>query len=387
MREKKTREPSATSIRFKYSLSQFKQFVLAEANVATRPQVMSLMDALPATLSDAISKRCWEIWLGNNHSRPQQEKVSLLDRCAKELWKARTGIGIGETDLETKVRGFCETTVFHGLIGTMLSATGAKNVLGTIVSRSWGYQPLSPMHLHLDAMEAAAWSEDFHVVSWSTIATIAGERILQLLADRWSPRLGSVYSEFRSDFSILWEAANEEARAAIKRSCARVKPDSFESSMEANAYPDWEKVTCEKDISSRHVYKLLFSLAADSTFLVEERLEAWALDLATASLAMRTMAWTNRFETMGGRSISPEGAFWAAFREIFFGPEDREIDWRLVSTAAKLTQAKWSDDSIEVFRKARKIYWARLAHARISPKDLLSVAMTATKQHPLVYIG
>ena len=224
MREKKTKEPSGKSIRFKYSLSQFKQFVLAEENVSMRPQVNSLMDALPATISDEISKRCWEIWLGKNHVEPQREKVLILDRCAEVLWKTRAGNKIGEAAPERTVRGFCETTVFHGLLGTMLAATGVKNVLGTIASRAWSYQSLSAMHLHLDAIDAAAWSDEFHGLRWSTVATIAGNQILQLLLDRWSPHSGSVYAEFRSDFAVRWDSADAEERVAMKKSCSAVKP-------------------------------------------------------------------------------------------------------------------------------------------------------------------
>ncbi len=386
MREKKTKTPSGKSIRFKYSLGVFKGYVLAAENVSTRPQVMSLMDALPATLSDEISKRCWEMWLGNNHTEPQREKVSILDRCMEELLDAR-GLKRGDAAPEKMVRGFFETTVFHGLLETMLVATSAKNVLGAVISRAWSYQPLGAMHLHFDAMETAAWHEDHLGLPWSTIASIGADRIFQLLSDRWSPRSGSVYAEFRSDFAIRWQAADAQERSAIKESCARVKPDAFKSSMKAKACPDWQRVGCEKDISPRHIYKLLFSLAADSTFLVEERLEVWALDMATSALAMHTLAWTDRYNTIGGgRGISTERAFWAAFLEIFFG-QDQEIDRRFISTAANFTQANWSDNSIDVFRKAREIYWAELAAARISPKDVLNVAMTVTKRHPLVYIG
>ena len=91
----------------------------------------------------------------------------------------------------------------------MLEFSESSDPVQLLMRRAQEYQPISPLHLHFDAMDVAGWHQDHGKVSWAAVAAIAADRILQLLGDRWSPRSGVAYSEFRSNLSLKWAAADE----------------------------------------------------------------------------------------------------------------------------------------------------------------------------------
>lgn len=250
--------------------------------------------------------------------------------------------------------------------------------------RAQEYQPASPVHLHFDAMDAAGWHEDCGSVPWSMAAAIAADRILQLLDDRWSPRSGSVYAGFSSDLSLKWAASNEVQRDEIRRSFDRMRPNPFEQRMTCQPSPDWRRLGVSPDIPYEHVYKLLFALAADPSFLVEDRLQAWALDFATSALAMHAMAWRDRYKTMA-LGAPPELQYWAAFHEIFFNPDISEIDYRSIASVMESWPAAWSQGSATVLMNARNAYAALLDDLGLEPRDACAGLLKTRVERPLIF--
>jgi hypothetical protein len=180
------------------------------------------------------------------------------------------------------------------------------------------------------------------------------------------------------------DAANPEERIEIRKFYDRFKNDFFEKSLNARAIPDWNIAGIEADVSPLHIYKVLFSLAADSKFLVADRLAAWSLDLATSALAMHALAWTDRYTTFD-QPISDELIFWCAFDDLFFKQESIDSDNQNFVGAMSRCNAKWGIDSFEVFLRARKTYLNELKDLGISESDVISTAMQATSVHPLIY--
>jgi len=262
--------------------------------------------------------------------------------------------------------------------------TKSKHVLNTLVERANSYEPVSPIHLHLDAIEASAWMNDFNEVPWFRVTSIAAGRIMELLAERWSPRYGKLYHSFSSKLRLQWDAASPEEKENILESCSRWGPDSFDRLMQPGAKPDWQKTGCNPDIAPMHIYKLLFGMAADTNFLVEDRFNAWFLDMGTAALAMHAWAWTDRYCTMGGL-ITDEMLYWGAFDEIFFSEDPLESEGWGIKDAMTYCQADWQEDSFGAFCKAREIYRELVNDGGLSAKEIMSVAMSARRRYPLIY--
>lgn len=261
-------------------------------------------------------------------------------------------------------------------------ASKSKHPLISLRDRAESYKPISALHLHLDAIEVSALAEGYGDIPWETVKQIGAERILNILTDRWSPRHGSIYSELSSELRLKWDAASPEEQSEIRKNIARFRPDRFESIIKARAIPDWNITGIDADISSQHIYKALFSLAADSKFLVADRLEAWSLDLATAALAMHALAWTDRFTTFD-QPISDELLFWCAFDDLMFRNESIDLDNRDFVGAMTKCNSDWSPESFGLFLSARETYHGELKEVGISASEVIDIAMQATQIHKL----
>ncbi len=243
---------------------------------------------------------------------------------------------------------------------------------------------MSPLHLHFDAIDAAGWHQNYGDLPWSVVAAIASDRILQLLGDRWSPRAGEVYAGFCSDFSLKWAKADELKREEMRRSEANMMPNLFEHRMKLGASPDWQLLGASPDIPHEHIYKLLFALAADPDFLVEDRLSAWSLDLATSALAMHALAWTDRYKTMA-LGMPPELQYWVAFHEIFFNPDISEIDHRSIASVMESWPAAWSQGSATVLVNARNAYANLLGDLGLELGHACAGLLKTRMKRPLIF--
>ena len=266
----------------------------------------------------------------------------------------------------------------------MLATTEASNPVHMLMRRAQEYQPVSPLHLHFDAMDAAGWHQDYGDVPWSVVVAIAADRVLQLLDDRWSPRSGSVYSVFCSDLTLKWSEADEQQRGEIRRTLAKMRPDPFERLMACGASPDWRRLGVRPDIPHEHVYKLLFALAADSGFLVEDRLSAWSLDLATSALAMHALAWTDRYNTMA-LGIPPELQYWVAFHDVLFSSDPPEIDHWAIASIMEDWPGDWSGGSTAVLVKARETYANLLGDLGLAPRHICAGLFGTREERPLIF--
>ena len=96
---------------------------------------------------------------------------------------------------------------------------------------------------------------------------------MSYLHERWNPRNGSIYANLSSDLSIEWSKADNSERERIRSELARFNPNLFTHCMNSPASPNWVSLNIEADIGANEVHRLLFAMAADEAFLVEDRFE------------------------------------------------------------------------------------------------------------------
>ncbi len=369
-------------LRMKVAVNHFKHLLLGNLHIPAAHQETATSNKLASRCKDVnISDKTWKSWFADPQVIPRIETIRRLDElalCAIRIKSRRNG------DEVTLPPDFFGQLVHGGLVRKMMQASKSKHPLIALRDRAETYKPISALHLHLDAIEVSSLSEGYGDIPWETVKRVGAERVLKLLTERWGPRQGSVFSELTSDFQLEWDAANPKKRIEIRKACARFRPDPFERNLNAQALPNWNIAGIEADISPLHIYKALFSLAADSKFLVADRLEAWSLDLATAALAMHALAWTDRFTTFD-QPISDELLFWCAFDDLFFKHESIDSDnWDFVRAMTRCN-AEWRMNSFEVFLRARKIYHDELNDLGTSESEVIALAMQATSVHPLIY--
>lgn len=375
--------PSIPSLRLKVATNLFKLLLLGEDfHVAGNPQISAVFDALTsAGFKELLSETTWKNWFHHTAIVPKIDKLKALDAFAAIAIRVPGHQEISMARLPSET---FSTLVHRGLVKHLTAPSKAKKRLPVLVARAIEYEPISPLHLHLDAMEIGARAGNFGDVPWTAVKAVGAKRIMEILKARWSPRHGTVYSSLSSDMRVKWQNAGEEERQSIRADCASHKPDLFPYLLEQAPKPDWGKVGINADLSSTHIHKALFSLAADSKFLVADRLSAWSLDLATAALAMHAYAWTDRYTTFGHR-VTEEMIFWRAFDSLLFADDEPSFDQSNELPAMSICNAEWSDESIKTLLLGRETYRTLLESLAVSAAEIRSIAMQGAIAHSLVY--
>ena len=372
---------SIQELRLRFAVNSFKNSVLGDKHVAREHQTETLIGALPKSYQElSLFDKTWSRWFSNGGTIPRRANIELLDKIALSL------TGEAEKPGKAKSRNSLTEMVYGGLVSELVKPTKSNNRLHTLIGRANDYEAASAFHLHLDAIEAAGWHDKCHDLEWYFVTEVAGKRVLELLNERWSPRYGILYNQFESNFAVKWNKADAEEKQEMLKPLEGFKPNLFEYFMRKGAHPDWSATGFGSDISSEHIYKLLFCLAADPAFLIEERLQAWAIDLASAALAMHAIAWIDRYETMGIQP-SDELFYWAAFDEIFFREDPLEADGWFVELTMKRSSATWHSSSFSLFIRAREIYHQQLERYGLTPAEISAIVQRTRNKHGLVYQG
>ncbi len=360
----------------------FKRLLLKGLHIAGNPQVSAVFEALAdAGCEQKISERTWQSWFSKSAVVPKLDKAKVLDAFSSNAIRVPGPRGTPANPLPDRT---FSTLIHGGFVQTLTAPSRAKKLLPILLARTLEYEPLSPLHLHLDAMEISALTDGVGGIPWTVVKALGAERILDILAARWSPRHGTVYSEFSSDMALKWKTASEKERIEIRTSFARFKPDLFQYFMDKDPIPDWGKVGIEADIAGTHIYKALFAIGVDSRFLVADRLSVWSLDLATAAMAMHALAWTDRYDTFGAK-VTEEMTYWGAFDALLFQDDEPSFDQFGLLPAMAFSPAEWSDDSESTLLLGRNSYRETLAELGTSASEVLANAMQGARAHPLVY--
>ena len=210
---------------------------------------------------------------------------------------------------------------------------------------------------------------------------------MSYLHDRWNPRDGSIYANLSSDLSIEWSKADQFEREEIRNAMAQFTPDLFPRFMALPASPDWSHIKIQEDIGANHVHKLLFAMAADEKFLVADRFDAWALDLATAALAMHAKALANRVDTFGF-NIGVEFHYWEALEMIFFRDEESDaVIFDAIQRAMECSGEIFSMRSLELLLNAGELYKSALAKLGVNREYVVDLTARCWELHPIVYRG
>ncbi|MEW8204196.1 MAG: hypothetical protein AB2653_01375 [Candidatus Thiodiazotropha endolucinida] len=358
----------------------FKSLLLDQLHVPGQSQCTAVFEKIYQVIEKPkLTERTWQGWFSKDPGTMQKVKAKELDDLLRRVRINKEG----SYYKPRQTSPFFERMVHGGLVVNMIAPTRSTDARQVLANRAYEYIPSSVLHLHLDAIELNTLVDDFHGVPWQEVMKIASLRIFDVLFNRWNPRHGQIYSTFSSPLKLRWDTADADERENIQKSYMRLKPNLFERDLKAGATPDWIRIDYENSVAPQHIYKILFSMAADPDFLIVDRLETWALDLATAGLVMRALAWTDRYSTFGIR-VTHEMLFWGAFDCIFFG---KKLDHEIIVSAMRLCNAEWDERSIGIFETAREIYHRILAEIGLSAQQVKQIVAVSEEAHPLVYEG
>lgn len=375
----------AHELRQTVALHLLKWVALKGQGLPGDPQTDLVMAAFEeANLHGLIDPRTWQAWFGVSPQRIRPDSLAALDRylgtvLSSEAGAPARGLQVSKGLLSEAVRG--------GLVARLLEKTNSKQPIHSLQARATDYEPLSPLHAHLDAIEVVALAEGNAGLPWEVVKRMGAMRLLEWIHERWNPRQGSVYATLSSDLKLRFDFASEEERLRIKASYARMHPTTlFERNMALPASPNWKVIGVPADIAPVHVFKLMMALVLDTEFLASDRFEAWLPDFVSAGLAMHALAWTDRYTTHGLRPAA-ESYLWGALSLLMFERcgRDRLID--VLQFAFDILELELTQEAFDTLVLARHSYWHTCGVLGVQRPTIKLYARRAEIIHPVVYGG
>lgn len=371
------------ALRQSIAVNLFKWLVLGELHIPGQHQVNKVLSAMEVGGADRrVRERTWRDWFGETPRHARRNKIDVLDSYNT----ARTHPPRWDLAAVKPQQGFFCDLVEGGLAASLMEPIAMKQPGLALIRRALDYEPLSRIHLHIDAIESAAMSEGNGEATWELVKATAAKRVLELIYSRWSPRRGTVYSELTPDLELAWQSADAGERERIRERYRRFKPDLLAADRRRAPRPNWSVVGVETDTAPHNVYRLLLALAGDEDFLVADRLHVWALDLVSAGLAMHALAWTDRYTTHGGR-VSPEMVYWAALEAVFFSDEPDCAVVTAIAAAFNVNKTDFNEVAAVNLYRARESYRHLLSMLHVDRKSLGALVARCWKVRPVVYRG
>lgn len=360
-------------MRQRAGINHFKKMLLGGRHCPGEHQTQLVMNEIVQLSGKRVlDPRTWQNWFNPEPPRARSDAIACLDQCAAVL-----------TNLGTKRRNFYQELIAGGLVRKLLEPTKSKSPEAALRQRAREYIPISNLHLHLDAVDVAALTVGNGSVDWETLKTIAAERIMELLHLLWNPRSGRIYSTFSSGLKLILDASNDSERAEMRRVMDAFTPPMFDLWVAKPPMPNAKAQSDLRDLSPNQVHRILLALAADTEFLCADRLEAWTLDLTSATLSLHALSWANRYEIFV-RHLEPEAIYLDALESLFYRDCDLEDLLQFLLRAHELGRFKWNQESYEKLICARSIYDAFLSDLGISSAMAAAACMSCESVHPII---
>lgn len=396
----------AVDLRIRLAVNHFKRLLLGGSHVPGRAQADAVFEALEkrawqfaprhlltnpkfdalGQLGFRLTRRSWESWFSSNPRVPKRSKMAALDLAAGAMLRWRRPAD--NTDLVLP-DNFYVAAVHGGILAELLADTEASAPpLELLWSRARRYRPVSAWHLHLDALQVRAFSGEWKGIPSCSVVEIAALRILEELHRLWRPNSGSVYESFTAISGGFWDLSAEDARALHQQQ--KAQSATVESLFGGDRQPSWLCIGVDADTPSMHAHRMLFAIGADRPFTQDDRLAAWAMDLATAALAAIALADAQRRLKPDGPSFTEERILLVALDALMLvdslavdSESQREAahlrEYRLELRAAMDgTGGHWRIAGASALSDARVAYRKEMADLGISGCDIDAFAAHAT---------
>ena len=306
---------AASRIRRTVAANLFKAMLLCDAHVPGRSQMEDLNLALVrhgATLPATFEERTWKAWLDIESTQiPGAGSISKLDDAVRSL-------------LPKGLEHCFECMLHFGLLDVMCSRTRRTGDTSLLLARAQEYRPLTPLHLHLDAIETVGWTTDSLGFSARAIRRMAATWILQCVHSHWNPRTGRSYS---------MGGARARKSAFLRR---------------VDHWPDWNVLGVDEDVSVEQVHRVMVAVASTTVLDNDEDLfTRWIFDCASTFLATHALNWPNHTVMLGHR-VTPELSSLALLHAAFIDEdESRHEDERQIARCVPRS-AEWDVSAVKV---------------------------------------
>ncbi|MBH2015739.1 MAG: hypothetical protein I8H88_04570 [Burkholderiales bacterium] len=253
-------------------------------------------------------------------------------------------------------QGFFEAMACGGLLARFPASENCAS--SSLLVKADAYRPYSALHVHLDSIEVCSYaSSEPGASEWRRVKVIAAERVQRYLHDRWNLRTGSIYE-----------------RPGVAPS-GQTKPDTEVCSSFSQEGPD-------------RIHALLFSLAKDKNFVLGPLLGDWALDMATAALALHARAWADKEVAFASRRPVEEQFWCSGFDSLLFTNDPLQMVMkRFGMISSDAWQPARHGKALVPLLRARRTYAAFLKTLGLTRHNISSLVRAQRVAHPLEFLG
>lgn len=337
-------------VRKRAACSLVKQQLLGDRHRPFEVQQTAMAKALRANFRDSekeVSKETWASW-----------------------WSGRREMKAGSLAMLDRASGQPE-----GFIASLV--TGSP------------YQPLSCLHLHFEALDAAGYFGRKSDETWEQERRDRALAVLDVLHQKWRP------------------TASRYVRHAFPKSCLQVEYEALATDEEREAYwaetgdmkAYFEMRLNDPDPLSDATFdaydpqspvcmpRFLMAVGHDLDFLSEDKIEAWAWDLATAALALFGLLHASRYD--GSLGAQREHMWlWSQMFALFWMPPENHTpvsDHEFMLYFVELRHTAEYVEVLDIFCRARSSYQARLNELALVPADVRAIFNKSIAMRPIVY--
>lgn len=336
----------------------FKRALLGDRHTPGGIQAERVSHAVSAAGVDEsqwVTQGTWANWC---HGRGLAQHASLarFDAAAREVTQWRRPCDGAQVRWP---EGFFSEMVRGGLLRSMVEA--AVQVHVDAVGCAAEYQPLSAWHLHLDALEAAAYSEIANNAGL-TVKSLMAQAVLAVIDRLWGQRHGLIYRELSGGEAVAGQLA-------------------------CGARPNWSVIRAGSDSAPQHACVTMLALLADSALLSGDRLVAWSWDLATVTLATQAWLWCDRTYAFKASPVPSTLVAWLGLVQLFYMEKEDEVDTHALAAAVEQAGVSWTDEVERVLFTARECYWSEISALGIHPHDLQQIRLACEEAQPSRTVG
>lgn len=140
--------------------------------------------------------------------------------------------------------------------------------------------------------------------------------------------------------------------------------------------------------SSACMTRFLCAVGHDTEFLSEDKIDAWAWDLATASLALWGVLFADRYDSMLGGQREYTW-LWRQVYALFWMPSEAHTpvsDRDFLLHFVELRRSAESEAVLEIFSRARKSYTDKLRELGLKPENIKTIFDNSWAARPIVLV-
>ncbi len=252
---------------------------------------------------------------------------------------------------------FYQEMLTGGLVPRLLEPTKSRFPRSALEQRASTYTPFSDWHLHLDAMDVFALAQRSTPGQNEDLVRIAAARLKCVLHQQWNVATGTVYSAFSSDLSLDLPEMTEQEKIDCQSVLNRFSPPMFETVLSFPPRPRFDSVVEAAEFTPWHVHKTLLALAGDVGLLRADRLQAWALAMASATFLLASHVVLDLNSPPSLHHFSADHVFLRALEELLFRVElDGGETLDLLDAIRKMGRFSWTPLSLDKLFEARSVY-------------------------------